>query len=151
MRIGIGIPCGTERSTIELDDDLSLELVPSDPGGEVDLDHLALEVADPAASVREWMRLSFERDEIAGTVQRVRLGDTFVELHHGRGEPAARPLLNHLGLLVSSIEDTRRSLDENGLAVNREVDAENSHALFVTGPDGVELEYIEHKPSFAHA
>jgi catechol 2,3-dioxygenase-like lactoylglutathione lyase family enzyme len=151
VRIGIGIPCGTERSTIELDDDLSLELVPSDPRGEVDLDHVALEVPDPAVSVREWMRLSFEREELAGTVQRVRLGDAYVELHRGRAEPAEHPLLNHLGLLVSSIEETRRSLDEHQLPVNREVDAENSHALFVTGPDGVELEYIEHKPSFAHA
>jgi hypothetical protein len=35
--------------------------------------------------------------------------------------------------------------------VDKVVDADNSRALFVTGPDGVHLEYIEHKPSFALA
>ena len=40
---------------------------------------------------------------------------------------------------------------EQGFHVNREVDAENSKAIFVRGPDDVELEYIEHKPSFVLA
>jgi catechol 2,3-dioxygenase-like lactoylglutathione lyase family enzyme len=151
VRVGIGIPCGTERTTIELDDDLKVELVPSDPRGEVDVDHVALQVPDPGSSVREWMRLGFARDEIAGTVQRVRLGGSYVELHHGAPAVTPRPLLNHLGLLVSSIEQVRRSVSELGLSVTREVDAENSHALFVAGPDDVEVEYIEHKESFALA
>lgn len=151
LRVGIGIPCGTERTAIELDDELRVELVPSDPRGEVDLDHVALQVPDPGTSVREWMRLGFERDEIAGTVQRVRLGGTYVELQHGAPAPTERPLLNHLGLLVGSVEDARRTVSELGLSVTREVDAENSHALFVEGPDGVEIELIEHKDSFALA
>jgi catechol 2,3-dioxygenase-like lactoylglutathione lyase family enzyme len=151
VRVGIGVPCGTERTPIELDDDLRIELVPSDPRGEVDLDHVALRVADPGASVREWMRLGFEREEVAGTVQRVRLGDSYVELHHGAPAPTDRPLLNHLGLLVGSAADARSAISELGLDVTKEVDAEHSHALFVTGPDGVEVEYIEHKESFALA
>jgi catechol 2,3-dioxygenase-like lactoylglutathione lyase family enzyme len=151
VRVGIGIPSGTERTSIELGDELRVELVPSDPHGEVGLDHVALEVPDPGASVREWMRLGFERDEIAGTVQRVRLGDSYVELHDGAPAPPDRPLLNHLGLLVDSIDDARSAIFHLGLAVNEEVDAENSRALFVTGPDGVEVEYIEHKESFALA
>jgi catechol 2,3-dioxygenase-like lactoylglutathione lyase family enzyme len=151
LRVGIGIPCGTERTTIELDDDLSIELVPSDPSGEVDLDHVALQVPDPGASIRDWMRLGLERDEIAGTVQRARLGDAVVELQHGSPHQTERPLLNHLGFLVSSIEHVRRSVAEHDLHVMREVEAENSFAVFVRGPDGVEVEYIEHKPSFALA
>jgi hypothetical protein len=29
------------------------------------------------------------------------------------------------------------------------VDAENTVAAFVTGPDGVRLEYVAHKPTFS--
>ena len=104
---------------------------------------------DPGASVREWMRLGFQRDEIAGTIQRVRLGEAYVELHHGAPAPTERPLLNHLGLRVESVDDARWSIAELGLRVTREVDAENSRAVFVEGPDGVEVEFVEHKESFA--
>ena len=31
------------------------------------------------------------------------------------------------------------------------VDAENSRAVFVQGPDEVKVEFIEHKPSFAES
>jgi catechol 2,3-dioxygenase-like lactoylglutathione lyase family enzyme len=151
VRVGIGIPCGTERTTIELADELRVELVPAAPSGEVDLDHVTLQVPDPGESIRAWIRLGFERDEIAGTVQRARLGGSYVELQPGAPAPTGRPLLNHLGLLVPSIEDVRAAVTELDLPVSREVDAENSRALFVTGPDGVEVEYIEHKPSFALA
>jgi catechol 2,3-dioxygenase-like lactoylglutathione lyase family enzyme len=151
VRVGVGIPCATETTALELDDGLRIELVPSAPEGEVDLQHVTLQVPDPGASVREWMRLGFERDELAGTVQRVRLAGSYVELHPGRSQPTRRPLLNHLGLLVASVEQARGAASEHGLHVSREVDAENSRALFVTGPDGVEVELIEHKASFALA
>ena len=29
------------------------------------------------------------------------------------------------------------------------MDAENTIAVFVMGPDGIKLEYVEHKPSFS--
>ena len=38
-----------------------------------------------------------------------------------------------------------------GFEIEREVEGDESFALFVCGPDGVEVEYIEHKPSFAFA
>ena len=82
---------------------------------------------------------------------RVRLGSEHVELHSGTPEPTSRPLLNHLGLLVESLDELRGTVESMGVAVNCEVDAENSRALFVEGPDGVEVELIEHKPSFALA
>ena len=43
------------------------------------------------------------------------------------------------------------SVAERGPAVTREVDVENSRALFVRGSDGVRVEYIEHEPSVALA
>jgi hypothetical protein len=33
--------------------------------------------------------------------------------------------------------------------LDRVVDAENTRAVFVWGPDRVKLEYVEHKPSFS--
>ena len=151
-RIGIGIPCATAERTIDLGEGLELELVPGDPEGEVDLAHVALVTPDPAASARAWLELGFEPTP-RGTdgAVRVRLGDSRIELHRGSPSPTDRPLLNHLGLLVDSIDDAKSSAEAEGLNVTREVDADQSRAFFVEGPDGIEIEYIEHKPSFALA
>jgi catechol 2,3-dioxygenase-like lactoylglutathione lyase family enzyme len=147
-RIGIGIPCGTVERTIDLGDGLELELVPADPEGEVDLAHVALRTPDPATSAPAWLELGFmPAPRGADGVARVRLGGSYVELHEGSTKPTERPLLNHLGLLVESIDEVERERFD----VIRTVDAENSRAVFVSGPDGVEVEYIEHKPSFALA
>jgi catechol 2,3-dioxygenase-like lactoylglutathione lyase family enzyme len=152
VRLGLATPCGTERAALELTDGLVLDLVPAAAEGDVDLHHVALEVADPAVSAHAWARLGLERAEGDGDgAERVRLGSTVVELYPGRPAPTDRPLLNHVGLLVDSIEDVYRGVAERGIEVTREVDAENSIAVFVAGPDDVEVEYIEHKPSFALA
>jgi len=151
-RVGIGIPCGTVERTIDLGDGLQLRLVPTDPEGEVELDHLALVIPDPAASARAWLEFGFEpAAKGRGGVPRVRVGEQHIELHAGSPARTSRPLLNHVGLRVDSLEDARRSVEALGLDLNRVVEAENSRALFLSGPDGVELEYIEHKPSFAFA
>jgi hypothetical protein len=150
--IGIGIPCGTVVRETDLGDGLRLELVPSDPVGEVDVAHIAVVTPDPASSARDWLRFGFApAPKSTNGVPRVRMGSQHVELHAGTPEPTTRPLLNHLGLLVESLDELRGSVESMGVAPNREVDAENSRALFVDGPDGIELEYIEHKPSFALA
>jgi catechol 2,3-dioxygenase-like lactoylglutathione lyase family enzyme len=150
--VGIGIPCGTVERTIDIGDGLRLELVPADPEGEVEVVHFAVVTPDPASSAREWLQFGFApAPKSTDGVPRVRLGSQHVELHTARPEPTDRPLLNHLGLLVDDLDELRASVDSMGVAVNREVDAENSRALFLDGPDGVELEYIEHKPSFALA
>lgn len=151
MRIGLGGPPGTPRTTLELPDGLLVEVAPSRLEGEIDLEHVVLRVADPKESARTWSALGLERAERNGAVECVRLGPAVVELHPGGPTPTHRPLLNHVGLLVSSVEDVYRAVAERGLEVTREVDAENSLAVFVAGPDGVEVEYIEHKPSFALA
>lgn len=49
------------------------------------------------------------------------------------------------------MEAVYRGVAEQGLDVTKEVDAENILAVFVDGPDGVEVEYMEHRPSFALA
>jgi catechol 2,3-dioxygenase-like lactoylglutathione lyase family enzyme len=150
--VGIGIPCATVERTLYLDEGLRLELTPSDPEGEVEVDRVTFLVPDPVASARKWLELGFEPAPkgIHGVV-RVNVGGQHVELHPGSPRDTDRPLLNHLGVLVESFDEVQRAVEDQGLEVNKVVDAENSRALFVTGPDGVELEYIEHKPSFALA
>jgi hypothetical protein len=150
LRIGIGIPAGVEKRTLSLGDEIGLELalVPSDPDGEVDLVHVALATEDPSRAAQEWLRLGLEPAPKSDEgVCRVRIGHAFLELHPRSPAATERPVLNHLGLLVESIDD----VDRDRLDVIREVDAEHSRAVFVEGPDGVEVEYIEHKPSFALA
>jgi catechol 2,3-dioxygenase-like lactoylglutathione lyase family enzyme len=150
--IGIGIPCGTVERPLDVGEGLELVLVPSDPDGEVDLDHVVLATPDPIASARAWLQFGFEpAPKGANGFPRVQLGEHCVEFRAGSPRQTDRPLLNHLGLQVESADDARRTARAQHVHVTKEVDAENSRAVFVRGPDGVELEYVEHKPSFAYA
>lgn len=149
VRVAMGVPCAMASSSIDLTGELSLELVPGPREGEVDIDHVALRVPDPGASARAWCTLGFERTERVGPIERVRLGDAFVELHPGSPASTRRPLLSHIGLLVDSVDEAHESVLERDLEVVRLVDAESSRALFVAGPDGVEVELVEHLPSFS--
>jgi catechol 2,3-dioxygenase-like lactoylglutathione lyase family enzyme len=150
--IGVGIPCGTAERAVYLEDGLRLELTPHDPQGEVEVVRVTLESPDPAASARAWLELGFEpAPKSPSGALRVSVGGQHLELVGGSSRPTERPLLNHLGVLVESFDELQRSVESAGIEVSRVADAENSRALFVCGPDGVELEYIEHKPSFALA
>jgi catechol 2,3-dioxygenase-like lactoylglutathione lyase family enzyme len=151
MGIGIGIPGATASTTFDAGEGLEVELVPADRDGEVDISHITFRVPDPARSVRIWLAFGFERAGTVGPAQRIRLGETYLVLHPGRAQEAPRPLLGHLGLLVDSVDDTRRAVQNLGFETDREVEDNDSRALFVAGPDGVEVEYVEHKPSFAVA
>ena len=64
------------------------------------------------------------------------------------GEPE-RPLLNHIGVLVDSVDEHQAEAEDLGVEIEELVDAPNTVALFVWGPDRVKLEYVEHKPSFS--
>lgn len=111
----------------------------------VDLDHVVLRVQDPASSVRALAALGFE--ERGGT--RLAVGDRHLRLQTGEAPAAERPLLNHLALLVGSLDETMREVERRAVPVDRLVDAPNTVAAFVTGPDAIAIEYVEHKPGFA--
>lgn len=110
---------------------------------------MALRVPDPRASAKAWLDLGFERMERVGPIERVRLGEVIVELRAGRPAPTTRPLLNHIGLLVESMAEARADAADSRLEIRRVVEAEHSRAVFVSGPDAVEVELVEHLPSFA--
>ena len=60
-----------------------------------------------------------------------------------------RPLLNHIALLVESADEVQREAEERGVEVDDIKDAPNTFAVFLRGPSGVRIEYVEHKPGFA--
>jgi catechol 2,3-dioxygenase-like lactoylglutathione lyase family enzyme len=112
---------------------------------EYDLDHVALWAADPEATAAEYLRYGFEP---AGPA-RVEVGGAFVELHEGDPSQGDRPLLNHLAVLVEAADEIIADARELDIEVESVVDAANTYAAFLWGPDRVRIEYVEHKPTFS--
>ena len=130
---------------IDLGEGVELVLVEAETDSELDLDHVALFSPDPAAAARQWRQLGFE----PGDDGRLEVGGAWLELRQGDPGDPERPLLNHIGVLVDSVGEHQAEAEELGVEIENFVDAPNTLALFVWGPDRVKLEYIEHKPSFS--
>ena len=114
-------------------------------GEEFDLDHVVLGLADPDAATRELAEMGFERrgDGCAA------VGDRHVKLVRGSAADGDRPLLNHLALLVDDAHGIQDEAEGAGLEIDDVKDAKNTFAVFLRGPEGVRIEYVEHKPGFA--
>ena len=80
---------------------------------------------------------------------RVEVGGAFVELHQGDPGDGERPLLNHLAVLVDSADEVIADAKDQQIEVESVVDAENTYAAFLWGPERVRVEYVEHKPTFS--
>jgi len=145
-RIGLRVSTLDGRDpVIDLGEGLELVLVEAATDSELDLDHIVLVSADPVAAAVRWQGLGFAPDADG----RLEVGGAWLELRQGDpGEPE-RPLLNHIGVLVDSVEQHQIEAEELGIEIDDVVDAPNTLALFVWGPDRVKLEYVEHKPSFS--
>ena len=145
-RIGLRVSSLDGRdATVDLGEGLEIVLVEAETDSELDLDHVALVSANPAEAVERWQALGFAP---AGE-GRVEVGGAYLELLAGEPGSPERPLLNHIGVLVDSVEEHRADAEDLGIEIDDLVDAPNTIALFVWGPDRVKLEYIEHKPSFS--
>jgi catechol 2,3-dioxygenase-like lactoylglutathione lyase family enzyme len=145
-RIGLRVSSLDGRdATVDLGEGLEIVLVEAVTDSELDLDHVALVSANPGEAVELWQALGFAR---AGE-GRVEVGGAYLELLAGDPGNPERPLLNHIGVLVDSVEEHRADAEDLGIEIDDLVDAPNTIALFVWGPDRVKLEYIEHKPSFS--
>jgi catechol 2,3-dioxygenase-like lactoylglutathione lyase family enzyme len=150
LHVGVAVP-GVERPRDALaPGGLAVRLLPAAAGGTADLDHVALRSPDPAAARRRWLELGFTPAPPGpdGTA-RVAVGEALLELHELAVADPARPLLNHLGVLVASLDDVEAVREAPGIGEVEVVDAPNTLAAFVRGPDGVRLEYVAHKPSFS--
>jgi catechol 2,3-dioxygenase-like lactoylglutathione lyase family enzyme len=137
------------RLSFELFEGLRLTLVQAHTEVEYDLDHVAVQVSDAAAAAEEWLPLGFGPAPSQDGAPRVEVAGAYLELHVGDPGETDRPLLNHLGVLVDSADEWRRRAEEAGAEVADVVDAPNTYAVFVWGPERVKLEYVEHKPGFS--
>jgi catechol 2,3-dioxygenase-like lactoylglutathione lyase family enzyme len=115
------------------------------PGRDFDLDHVVLGLVDPDAAIACFEDMGFERRQDGSAA----VGDRFVRVVRGSAADGGRPLLNHLALLVDDAHGVQGEAEGNGLEIDDVKDAKNTFAVFLRGPEGVRVEYVEHKPGFA--
>jgi catechol 2,3-dioxygenase-like lactoylglutathione lyase family enzyme len=141
----IEVERGEGIALFEAPEGLGLGLVEV-PGTELeyDLDHVVLRVPEPANTARGLAELGFEQRN--GDLA---IADRHVRLERAEVREGDRPLLNHLAMLVDSVEEIQRVAGERTIEVDKVVDAANTLAVFLWGPDSIKLEYVEHKPGFS--
>ncbi len=129
---------------------LCLGLIEAATEVDYDLDHVALWSQSPNETAEEYEKLGFT-PAAAGPAEapRVEAGGAFVEFHEGEPGDPEKPLLNHLAVKVDSTEEHIAEARELGLEIADIVDAANTYAVFVWGPERVKVEYVEHKPEFS--
>jgi catechol 2,3-dioxygenase-like lactoylglutathione lyase family enzyme len=132
------------RATFVAPEGLPLALVEVDSGVAYDLDHIAFRVPDTETALAELAELGLERED-----DRLTVGGAYVELEQGDLEETDSPLYNHIGLKVVSADEHIEAAKELGIEIADVVDAANTYAVFLYGPYGIKLEYVEHKPSFS--
>jgi catechol 2,3-dioxygenase-like lactoylglutathione lyase family enzyme len=113
-------------------------------GADFDLDHVVLRLPDREGALSGLEEMGFERVNGA-----LRVADRELRIVEGETEDADLPLLNHIALLVDSAEEVQREAERRGVEIDDIKDAPNTFAVFLRGPAGVRIEYVEHKPGFA--
>ena len=115
---------------------MRLGLVEAETAIEYDLDHVALLSADPAATAAEYASLGFAPAAPGPSGRpRVEVGGAYVEFEQGDAGTPERPLLNHIAVLVDSAEEHIEAADELGIEIDDVVDAPNTYAVFLRGPE----------------
>jgi catechol 2,3-dioxygenase-like lactoylglutathione lyase family enzyme len=134
----------------DVSEGLRLGLVEAPTEVDYDLDHVALFSATPEETAEAYEQLGFAAAEPGPSeAPRVEVGNAFVEFHQGRPGDPEQPLLNHLAVKVESADEHIAEARELGLDIDNIVDAANTYAVFVWGPERVRVEYVEHKPEFS--
>jgi catechol 2,3-dioxygenase-like lactoylglutathione lyase family enzyme len=125
-------------------EDLPLALVPGEGQfADYDLEGFTLRSHSPEESARTLVEMGFAPADDTTVIA----GDYLVRLTDSANK--AGGMLFHIGCLVDSAEDHRKEAEERGLEVTDFVDGPNTLAAFVRGPEGVSVEYVEHKPTFS--
>src|SRR5688572_5060272 len=108
-RIGLRVSSLDGRAaSVGLGEGIEVVLVEEPDGPDLDLDHVALFSADPVAAAHGWELLGFSP---AGA-SHVEVGGAFLELVPGEPGLPERPLLNHIGVLVESVEEHRADAED---------------------------------------
>jgi catechol 2,3-dioxygenase-like lactoylglutathione lyase family enzyme len=127
-----------------------LGLVEAPTEVEYDLDHVTLFSEDPDATAAAYTSLGFDAaGASAAGNPRVEVGGAYVEFASGSPGDPERPLLNHIAVLVDSVEEHIADANDLGVEIDSVVDAANTLAVFLRGPERVRIEYVEHKPTFS--
>jgi catechol 2,3-dioxygenase-like lactoylglutathione lyase family enzyme len=142
---GVNVARENGGAYFDVHEGLRLGLVEAETDVDYDLDHVALFSARPAETVVMYKEFGFAPE----TETRVEVGGAFVEFHPGQPGDPEKPLLNHLAVLVDSADETLEDAKQAGMEVADVVDAANTLAVFVWGPEHVKIEYVEQKPTFA--
>jgi catechol 2,3-dioxygenase-like lactoylglutathione lyase family enzyme len=142
-RLPVEVERNGEGVVFDAPEGLRLGLREAD-GVDFDLHHVVLRLPDPEAAAQQLAAMGFERRD--GTVA---VADRHVRIVEGTPDDAGRPLLNHLALLVDSARDVQQRAPAHGFEIDDVKDAPNTFAVFLRGPAGVRIEYVEHKPGFA--
>ena len=138
------LPAG--EGEFDLADGVRIVVVDGDP----DLDHVALWSAHPEKIAAEYVSFGFAPAAPGPSgAPRVEVGGAWVEFHAGDPGAPERPLLNHLAVLVESADEHIAAANDLGVEIDDVVDAANTYAVFLRGPEGVRIEYVEHKPTFS--
>ena len=134
----------------ELSEGVVFGLVQAETDLDYDLDHVALRSADPQATASEYGSLGFG-PAVPGPsgCPRVEVGGAWIEFQPGAPGVPEKPLLNHLAVLVESADEHEAAARDLGVEIDSVVDAPNTLAVFVWGPERVRIEYVEHKPTFS--
>ena len=104
-RIGLRVSALDGREPlVDLGEGLEVVLVEAETDSELDLDHISLRAGDPEAASRAWEQLGFTPTGDG----RLEVGGAFLELMQGDPGDPERPLLNHIGVLVDSVDEHRR-------------------------------------------
>jgi catechol 2,3-dioxygenase-like lactoylglutathione lyase family enzyme len=138
------LPAGA-ADVFDIGEGIRVTLVQAETDVEYDLDHVALRSADPEATAVEYQRYGFQP---AGP-DRVEVGGAHIKFVAGEPGTPERPLLNHIAVLVDSADEVIAGAGDLGIEVESVVDAANTYAAFLWGPERVRIEYVEHKPTFS--
>jgi catechol 2,3-dioxygenase-like lactoylglutathione lyase family enzyme len=126
---------------------LPFALVPGEGNfTDYDLEGLVLRSGDPEGSAQSFVRMGFAPEEDATTV---RAGEYRLRLIPSGSNGETQGMLYHIGCLVDSAEDHRREAEEKWFEIQDFVEGPNTVSVFVRGPEGVSVEYVEHKHTFS--
>jgi catechol 2,3-dioxygenase-like lactoylglutathione lyase family enzyme len=147
---GVGLDRSDRAVYFDVHEGLRLGLVEAPTEVDYDLDHVALWSASPKETAEAYEQLGFAAASPGPSgAPRVEVGGAFVEFHEGEPGDPEKPLLNHLAVKVESADEHIAEARELGIQIADVVDAANTYAVFVWGPERVKIEYVEHKPEFS--
>jgi len=142
---GVDVARENGGAFFDVHEGLRLGLVEADTDVDYDLDHVALFSARPGETAAKYAEFGFAPE----AETRVEVGGAYVDFHPGEPGDPEKPLLNHLAVLVDSADETLADAKQAGMDVADVVEAANTLAVFVWGPEHVKIEYVEQKPTFA--